>query len=112
MVNRIVLVGRLTRDPELRYTPNGVPVAQFRIAVDRPFRNARGERETDFINVVAWRQSAEFVHQYLSKGRLVGVDGRLQIRSYTTQDGQQRTVADGRWLSCAPPSSASCRPSS
>lgn len=94
MLNRIVLIGRLTRDPELRYVPSGHPVASFTLAVDRPFANQQGERETDFIDVVAWRKLAEQVSQHLSKGRLVAVEGRLQIRSYETQDGQKRKVAE------------------
>ena len=91
MLNRVILIGRLVADPELRYTPSGVPVANFRIAVDRSFTNAAGERETDFINIVAWRQRAEFAANYLGKGRLVAIDGRLQIRQWTTQDGQRRS---------------------
>ncbi|MDR7542797.1 MAG: single-stranded DNA-binding protein [Armatimonadota bacterium] len=94
MLNRIVLIGRLTRDPELRYVPSGHPVASFTLAVDRPFANQQGERETDFIDIVAWRKLAEQVSQHLSKGRLVAVEGRLQIRSYETQDGQKRKVAE------------------
>jgi single-strand DNA-binding protein len=94
MINRIVLVGRLVADPELRYTPSGVAVTRFRLAVDRPFTNQQGEREADFIDIVAWRQSAQFAADYLRKGRLVGVDGRLQVRSYTTQDGQRRKAAE------------------
>jgi len=94
MLNRVILIGRLVADPELRYTPSGVPVANCRIAVDRPFKNAAGERETDFINVVAWRQRAEFAANYLGKGRLVAIDGRLQIRQWTTQDGQRRSTAE------------------
>ena len=95
MLNRVVLIGRLTRDPESKYTQTGVPVASFGIAVDRPVRNAEtGERETDFINVTAWRKTAEFVTQYLTKGRLVAVEGRLQIRSWTAQDGTKRTAAE------------------
>lgn len=90
MVNKVFLVGRLCTDPELKYTPSGVAVANFRVAVDRPFANAQGERETDFIDVVAWRQSAEFVNTYLGKGRLVLVEGRLQVRQWQTQDGQRR----------------------
>ncbi len=93
-MNRIVLIGRLTRDPELRYTPSGLPVANFSLAVDRRFKNAQGEKETDFIRCIAWRQTAEFVANYLTKGRLAAVEGRLQIRDYTTQDGQKRTVAE------------------
>ena len=94
MLNRVVLIGRLVADPELRYTPSGVPVANFRMAVDRRFTKADGERETDFINIVAWRQSAEFAANYLGKGRLVAIDGRLQIRQWTTQDGQRRQTAE------------------
>jgi single-strand DNA-binding protein len=94
VLNRIVLIGRLTRDPELRYVPSGHPVASFSLAVDRPFANQQGERETDFIDIVAWRKLAEQVSQHLSKGRLVAVEGRLQIRSYETQDGQKRKVAE------------------
>ncbi|MCL1974649.1 MAG: single-stranded DNA-binding protein [Firmicutes bacterium] len=94
MLNRIVLIGRLTRDPELRYTQSGVPVASFALAVDRNFKNAQGERETDFINIVVWRQQAENCAQYLSKGKLAAVDGSLQLRSYTGNDGVKRTVAE------------------
>lgn len=94
MLNRIILIGRLTRDPELRYVPSGQPVASFTLAVDRPFVNQQGERGTDFIDIVAWRRLAEQVTQHLSKGRLVAVEGRLQIRSYETQDGQKRKVAE------------------
>lgn len=94
MLNRIILIGRLTRDPELRYVPSGQPVASFTLAVDRPFVNQQGERGTDFIDIVAWRRLAEQVTQHLNKGRLVAVEGRLQIRSYETQDGQKRKVAE------------------
>ena len=94
MYNRIILIGRLTRDPELRYVPSGQPVASFTLAVDRPFTNQQGERDTDFIDIVAWRKLAEQVSQHLVKGRLVAVEGRLQIRSYETQDGQKRKVAE------------------
>jgi len=93
-VNRIFLIGRLTRDPELRYVPSGQPVANFTLAVDRSFKNSQGERETDFIDIVAWRKSAELATQYLSKGRLVAVEGRLQVRSYEAQDGARRKVAE------------------
>ena len=111
MYNRIILIGRLTRDPELRYVPSGAPVASFTLAVDRPFQNQQGNRETDFIDVVAWRKTAEQVSQYLTKGRMVAVEGRLQIRSYETQDGQKRkvaeVVADGvRFLDRAKPGAA------
>ncbi|MDI3299642.1 MAG: single-stranded DNA-binding protein [Bacillota bacterium] len=94
MLNVVVLVGRLVRDPELRYTPSGVAVCNFSLAVDRPFTNQQGERETDFIDVVTWRHLAETVANHLTKGRLVAVHGRLQIRSYETQDGQKRRVAE------------------
>jgi single-strand DNA-binding protein len=94
VLNRIVLIGRLTRDPELRYTPNGHAVASFTLAVDRPFNNPQGERETDFIDIVSWRKLAETVSGHLQKGRLVAVQGRLQIRSYETQDGQRRKAAE------------------
>jgi len=94
VLNRIVLIGRLTRDPELRYTPNGVAVARFTLAVDRNWRNAQGERETDFINIVVWQKQAENCANYLSKGKLAAVDGRLQIRNYEGQDGQKRYVTE------------------
>lgn len=94
MLNTIVLIGRLTRDPELRYTPSGTAVCSFSLAVDRPFTNQQGERETDFIDIVVWRREAENVAQHLTKGRMAAVQGRLQIRSYETQDGQKRRVAE------------------
>jgi len=95
MYNRIILIGRLTRDPELRYTPSGQPVTSFTLAVDRPFKNQNGEKETDFIDIVAWRKLAEQVSQYMTKGRLVAVEGRLQIRSYEAKDGSgKRKVAE------------------
>jgi single-strand DNA-binding protein len=96
MLNKVILIGRLATDPELKYTPSGVAVTSFRIAVDRPFggRNAEGEKETDFIDIVAWRQSAEFAANYLNKGRLVAVDGRLQIRNWVAQDGTKRRSAE------------------
>ena len=94
MFNRVVLVGRMAVDPELTYTPSGVPVSKFRLAVNRPFKNAEGKNEADFIDCVAWRQAAEFTANYLGKGRLVLIEGRLQIRSYDTQDGQRRKVAE------------------
>ena len=93
-MNHVILIGRLTRDPELRYTPNGVAVANFSLAVDRSFTNQAGEREADFIPVVVWQKLAETCANHLHKGRLVAVDGRLQIRSYETQDGQKRRVAE------------------
>ncbi|HBL36328.1 MAG TPA: single-stranded DNA-binding protein [Firmicutes bacterium] len=93
-MNHVILIGRLTRDPELRYTPNGVAVANFTVAVDRTFTNQAGEREADFIPIVVWQKLAETCANHLHKGRLVAVDGRLQIRSYDTQDGQKRRVAE------------------
>lgn len=94
MLNRVILIGRLTKDPELRYTPNGVAVASFTLAVDRKFKNQQGEKETDFIPVVVWQRAAENCANYLSKGSLVGVEGRLQVRSYDGQDGQRRWVTE------------------
>ncbi|WP_053958086.1 single-stranded DNA-binding protein [Sulfobacillus thermosulfidooxidans] len=94
MMNHIILIGRLTRDPEMRYTPQGTPVAAFTLAVDRPFTNAQGQRDTDFIDCVVWRKLAETVGNYLQKGRLVAVEGRLQVRSYEAQDGTKRRVAE------------------
>jgi single-strand DNA-binding protein len=88
--NKAILVGRMCNDPELRYTPSGVAVANFRLAVHRQFTNQQGERETDFIDIVAWRQDAEFAANYLTKGRLVLVEGRIQVRNWTTNDGQKR----------------------
>jgi single-strand DNA-binding protein len=93
-VNKVLLVGRLAQQPELRYTQNGVAVARFTVAVSRPFTNQQGEREADFIDVVVWRAQAENCANYLAKGRLVGVEGRLQIRSYETAEGQKRRVAE------------------
>lgn len=94
MMNRTILVGRLTKDPELRYTPNGVPVATFTLAVNRSFTNAQGEREADFINCVIWRKPAENVANFLSKGSLAGVDGRIQTRNYEGQDGKRVYVTE------------------
>jgi single-strand DNA-binding protein len=94
MLNRIILIGRLTADPELRYTPSGTAVAQFSLAVDRPRTNQNGERETDFINIVVWQKQAELCAQYLRKGRMAAVDGRLQIRSYENKEGQKVRVAE------------------
>ncbi|WP_019157211.1 single-stranded DNA-binding protein [Robertmurraya massiliosenegalensis] len=94
MMNRVVLVGRLTKDPELRYTPNGVPVATFTLAVNRSFSNQQGEREADFINCVVWRRPAENVANFLKKGSLAGVDGRIQTRNYEGQDGKRVYVTE------------------
>lgn len=91
MLNRIVLMGRLTHDPELRRTASGIACANFSVAVDRDFgRNDAGEKETDFFDCVAWRTSAEFVSKYVSKGRMVVVSGRLQVRPWTDKDGNRR----------------------
>lgn len=94
MLNRVVLVGRLTRDPELRFTPNGVAVANFTLAVNRPFSNQQGEREADFINCVVWRKPAENVANFLKKGSLAGVDGRVQTRSYDNNEGRRVFVTE------------------
>jgi single-strand DNA-binding protein len=94
MLNRVILIGRLTRDPELRYTPNGVAVATFALAVDRPFTSNQGEREADFINIVTWRGLAENCANYLKKGRLAAVDGRLQIRNYDNNEGKRVYVTE------------------
>jgi single-strand DNA-binding protein len=89
MINRVVLVGRLTKDPELKYTPNGIAVSRFTLAVNRAFSNQQGEREADFINCVVWRKPAENVANYLKKGSLAGVEGRIQTSSFEGQDGKR-----------------------
>ena len=95
MLNHITIMGRLTRDPELRRTGSGVAVASFTVAVDRDFGNREsGERETDFIDCVAWRQTGEFVSKYFTKGRMAVVCGRLQIRNWTDKDGNKRRTAE------------------
>ena len=94
MLNRIIIMGRLTRDPELRRTQSGLAVTSFSLAVDRDFKNQSGEKETDFIDVVAWRQTAEFVCNYFSKGRMAVVEGRLQIRDWKDRDGNNRRSAE------------------
>lgn len=94
MLNRVILIGRLTRDPELRYTPAGVAVTQFTIAVDRPFSNQQKEREADFIPVVTWRQLAETCANYLRKGRLTAVEGRIQVRNYDNNEGRKVYVTE------------------
>ncbi|WP_368661241.1 single-stranded DNA-binding protein (plasmid) [Bacillus cereus] len=91
MINRVILVGRLTKDPDFRYTPNGVPVATFTLAVNKPFGK---NREADFLNCVIWRKQAENVANYLKKGSLAGVDGRLQTRNYEGQDGKRVYVTE------------------
>ncbi len=94
MLNHIILIGRLTRDPELRYTSNGNAVTNFSLAVERPFTNREGDRDVDFIRIVTWRKLAETCANHLGKGRLVAVDGRLQIRQYENKEGQQRTASE------------------
>ena len=94
MINRVILVGRLTKDPEYRQTPSGVSVATFTLAVNRSFTNSQGEREADFINVVVFRKQAENVSKYLSKGSLAGVDGRIQSRSYENNEGRRVFVTE------------------
>lgn len=94
MLNRVILIGNLTRDPELRYTPNGVAVTTFTLAVNRPYTNQSGEREADFINVVAWRQLADLCANYLRKGRQAAVEGRLQTRSYENKEGRKVYVTE------------------
>jgi single-strand DNA-binding protein len=93
-LNRTILIGRLTRDPELRYTPAGVAVTQFTLAVDRPFTSQGGEREADFIPVVTWRQLAETCANYLRKGRLTAVEGRIQVRNYENNEGKRVYVTE------------------
>ena len=94
MINRVVLVGRLTRDPDLRTTGSGISVLSFTLAVDRQYTNAQGERDADFINCVIWRKAAENFANFTSKGSLVGIDGRLQTRSYENKDGQRVYVTE------------------
>ena len=95
MLNKIFIMGRLTRDPELRRTQTGTPVASFSLAVDRDFKDkSTGERATDFIDVVAWRQTGEFVSRYFTKGRMAVVEGRLQIRDWTDKEGNKRRSAE------------------
>ena len=94
MLNKIIIMGRLTRDPELRRTGSGTAVTSFSLACDRDFKSQSGEKETDFIEVVAWKNTAEFVSKYFSKGRMAVVEGRLQIRDWTDKAGNKRTTAE------------------
>ena len=94
MLNRIVIMGRLTRDPELRYTTSRVPVCSFSIACDRDYKPENGERETDFVDVVAWRNIGEFVSKYFKKGRVAVIEGRLQIREWNDKEGTKRRTAE------------------
>ena len=89
-MNKVVLIGRLTRDPELRYTSSNIPAASFSLAVNRQFQNQNGVREADFINIVMWRKQAETAKKYLTKGSLIAVEGRIQTRNYDGQDGRNR----------------------
>ena len=93
MLNNVVLIGRLTKDPELRYTPSGVAVASFTLAVDRPFAK-EGQQQADFIPVVVWNKQAENCANYIGKGRLVAIQGRIQVRTYDTPEGQRRWVTE------------------
>lgn len=106
MLNKTVLIGRLTKDPELRYTPNGTAVTQFTLACERPFTNNQGEREADFIPIVVWRKAAEAAANYTRKGSLVAVEGRIQVRNYENEEGRRvymtEVVAENvRFLSSA-----------
>lgn len=94
MLNKIILMGRLTRDPDLRHIGSGTAVAAFTLAVDRDFKTQSGEKETDFIDIVAWRATAEFVSKYFSKGRMAVVEGRLQLRDWTNKQGNKRRSAE------------------
>lgn len=93
-INNVVLVGRMTKDAELRYTPSNVAVATFTLAVNRQFKSANGEKETDFINIVAWRKTAEILSNYASKGSQIGITGRIQTRSYEGNDGKRVYVTE------------------
>ena len=94
MLNRIVLMGRLTRDPELRHTGSGLAVASFSLSVDRDYKGQSGEKETDFVDIVAWRSTADFVSKFFTKGRMAVVEGRLQIRDWKDKDGNNRRSAE------------------
>ena len=94
MLNRIIVMGRMTRDPELRRTNSGTAVASFSLAVDRDSKSQSGEKKTDFIDIVAWRNTAEFVSKYFSKGRMAVVEGRLQLRDWTDKEGNKRRTAE------------------
>lgn len=94
MLNKVILQGRLVADPELRHTQQGTPVASARIACDRDYKNQDGSKTADFVNIVAWRGTGEFLSKFFSKGRMVVVDGRLQVRDYTDRDGNHRYVTE------------------
>lgn len=94
MLNHIVTMGRLVRDPELRHTQSGIPVCSFTVACDRDYKDANGDKPTDFIDIVAWRNTADFVSRYFTKGRMAVIDGRLQLRDWTDRDGNKRRSAE------------------
>ena len=94
MLNKIFLQGRIVNDIDVKTTPSGASVCTFRIAVDRDFKNQNGEKETDFVTIVAWKKTAEFLYKFFGKGRMIVVDGRLQMRNYTDRDGNKRTAAE------------------
>ena len=94
MLNRVILIGRPTKNPELRYTPNGTPVAKFTLAVNRPYRDKQSNNLADFINIVAWRKLGELCAQYLSKGQLAAVEGRLEIRTYEDNHGNKQQITE------------------
>ena len=94
MLNRVILIGRLTKDPELKYTPSGVAVTNFTLAVERNFKNAQGEKETDFFSCSVFKQLAELCANYMTKGKLASIDGRIQIRTYNDKDGQKHWVTE------------------
>lgn len=93
-MNRAIIIGRLVREPELRYTQSGIAICSFTLAVDRPFKDSSGEKETDFIDVLAWRKTGELCANYLSKGKLAAVDGRIQVRTYEAKDGSKRKAVE------------------
>ena len=94
MLNKVIIMGRLTRDPELRRTQSGTAVTSFTLAVDRDFKSQSGEKETDFIDVVAWRNTGEFAAKYLAKGRTAAVEGRIQVRDWQDKDGNRRKAVE------------------
>ena len=96
MLNHIVTMGRLVRDPELRHTQSGIPVCSFTIACDRDYKDANGDKATDFIDIVAWRNTADFVSRYFTKGRMAVIDGRFQLREWTDREGSKRRSAEIR----------------
>lgn len=115
MLNRVILMGRLTADPELKQTANGISVVSFSLAVDRNFSSKGAERATDFINCVAWRQTAEFISRYFAKGRLMAVEGSLQVRNYVDKNENKRqaveVVVDQAYFADSKPTASSAAPS-